>query len=55
MYSVLNTFSEYTYFDISKNITTYTFVTCFQNLRKRQSFSVFLMTETGKNLKKEKS
>ena len=29
MYSVLNTFSEYTYFNISKNITSYTFAACF--------------------------
>ena len=27
MYRVLNTFSEYKYFYISKNITSYTFVT----------------------------
>ena len=32
MCSVLNTLSEYTYFYISKNITSYTFVACFQNL-----------------------
>ena len=29
MYSVLNTLSEYTYFYISENITSYTFVNCF--------------------------
>ena len=29
MYSVFNTLSEYTYFYISKNITSYTFVACF--------------------------
>ena len=29
MYSALNTLSEYTYFSISKNITSYTFVACF--------------------------
>ena len=29
MYSVLNTLSEYTYFYISKNITSSTFVACF--------------------------
>ena len=29
MYSVLNTFSGYTYFYISKNIASYTFVLCF--------------------------
>ena len=34
MYCVLNTLSEYTYFYISKNITSYTFVACFQNLQK---------------------
>ena len=34
MYSILNTLLEYTYFYISKNITSYTFVACFQKLRK---------------------
>ena len=30
MYSVLNTLSEYTYFYISKNITSYTFLLVFK-------------------------
>ena len=29
MYSLLNILSEYTYFYISKNIASYTFVACF--------------------------
>ena len=29
MYNVLNTLSQYTYFYISNNITSYTFVACF--------------------------
>ena len=34
VYSILNTLSEYTYFYISKNITSYPFVACFKNRRK---------------------
>ena len=34
MYSVLDTLSEYTYFYVSTNITSYTFAACFQNRRK---------------------
>ena len=34
MYSILKTLSEYTYFYISENITSYTFVACFWNRRK---------------------
>ena len=30
MYSALNTFSEYTYFHITKNITSYTFLLVFK-------------------------
>ena len=33
MYSLLNILSEYIYFNISKNITSYTFVPCFKNRR----------------------
>ena len=40
MYSVLNILPEYTYFYISKNITSYTFVACFQN---RQNFQCILI------------
>ena len=29
MYSVLNTLSEYTYFYMLKNVTSYTFAACF--------------------------
>ena len=36
MYSVLDTLSEYTYFYLSKNITSYTFVACFENRWKPQ-------------------
>ena len=34
MYSVLDTLSEYTYFYVSTNVTSYTFAACFQNRRK---------------------
>ena len=34
MYSVLDTLAEYTYFYVSKYITSYTFAACFQNRRK---------------------
>ena len=40
MYSVLNTLSEYAYFYISKNITSYTFVACFLKSSKALSVSV---------------
>ena len=33
IYSVLNALSEHTYFYISKNITSYTFVACFESLQ----------------------
>ena len=36
MYSVLNTLSEYTYFYISKNITSYTFVLVFKIVESLQ-------------------
>ena len=34
MYIVMNTLSEYTYFYVSKNITSYNFAACFWNHRK---------------------
>ena len=36
MHSVLNTFSEYTYFNISKNITSYTFLHVFKIVENLQ-------------------
>ena len=36
LYSVLNTLSEYTYFYISKNITSYTSVTCIEIVESRK-------------------
>ena len=36
MYSVLNTLSEYTYFYISKNITSYTFLLVFKIVESLQ-------------------
>ena len=36
MYSVLNTLSEYTYFYISKNITSYTFLLVFEIIESLQ-------------------
>ena len=36
MYSVLNTLSEYTYFCISKNITSYTFLLVFKIVESLQ-------------------
>ena len=36
VYSVLNTLSEYTYFYISKNITSYTFLLVFKIVESRQ-------------------
>ena len=40
MYSVLNTLSEYTYFYISEDITSYTYVACFLKLSKALSVSL---------------
>ena len=36
MYSILNTLSEYTYFSISKNITSYTFLLVFKIVESLQ-------------------
>ena len=36
MYSVLNTLSEYTYFSLSKNITSYTFLVVFKIVESLQ-------------------
>ena len=41
MYTVLNTLSEYTYFYISKSITSYTFVACFYDLWKPSVLDVY--------------
>ena len=46
IYSVLNTISEYTYFYISKNITSYNLF-CFENRRKP---SVYLLRKMLENL-----
>ena len=36
MYSLLNTLSKYTYFYISRNITSYTFLLAFKNVKSLQ-------------------
>ena len=52
MYSVLNTLSEYTYFYISKNITSYTFVACFKNRRKPSVYlKISLESVSSDNIK----
>ena len=38
MYKVLNTLSEYTYFYISKNITSYTFLVVFKIVESLQVY-----------------
>ena len=42
MYSVLNTLSEYTYFYIPKDITSYTFLLVFKIVESPQSILNFL-------------
>ena len=43
MYSVLNTLSEYTYFYISKAITSYTLFTCFKTVENVQCIPNMLL------------
>ena len=50
MHSVLNTLSEYSYFYISKNITSYTFVLLFKIFECLQS----VLNHNQKKLKKGK-
>ena len=47
MYSVINTLSEYTYFYVSKNITSYIFCLF---LKSPKAFSVFLIWMPHRNL-----
>ena len=44
MYSVLNTLSEYTYFNISKYINSYTFVAFFENRRKPSAYDCMFLS-----------
>ena len=49
MYSVLNTLSEYTYFYISKNITSYTFLLVFKIIECLQCILKPFLANTNSN------
>ena len=52
MYSVLNALSEYTYFYISKNVTSYTFLFVFKIVESFQCILKHLMLNNESQLYK---